>query len=713
MDEGYKKLVDVAYNLHVSGKLDDAKFAYEKLLNANPDDLEVKNLYAQLNVALKNYDIALDLFKDIYEKTSNDDTLINIAKVYYFKGDFQSIVQLLSDKQNLDSAACRILATAYTKLNDVNSTIDTYLKIVNLNQATATDYMNLSIMYSKNNDYENSLKYALSAYQLNKSDLNVNLHLAFLYENMSDWANALKHLQNSAKVSANIDIYYRIALMYKKLEDDDSAIAYLNAILDIEPDNQKVLLLMASIFSKHDKKVSAEIYNKLIEKNPDDEDLLLRLAITYSHMAMYEEVIDICKKIININENSEWAYTFIGDALTSLFRYEEALEFYKKALNYTTDKKYIEIQISYIYSNIGKIEEAKHLLAPYLDDSSIHTDWAYLFARVKNMDEARDFLHEHLNRVISDDEINYRANFNMYHLNIDKKYSVTEDIWQHFKKTTKHFKDKASIYFEKDFYKKDIKGKRILLYSRHGNGDTIMFSRYIKKVIDLASEVTIQIPESFVSLFKYNFPQCKIVNTDELIDASKYDLSSDIFSLLCNFNNQLTDIPNSSGYLRVSDDKVKEMSKLDVLNTSKKKVGLFWQGNPTLLYNRSIKLEKLKPLFDRDDIQFYSFQLSKIDSESEELKNKLPIIDLAPYIKSYEDTAALLKNIDILLSIDTSISNLGGAIGTKTYLLLPKYTEWRWFFDTETTPWYDSVRIFKQTNSNCWDDVVLRVKNEL
>ena len=157
MDEGYKKLVDVAYNLHVSGKLDDAKFAYEKLLNANPDDLEVKNLYAQLNVALKNYDIALDLFKDIYEKTSNDDTLINIAKVYYFKGDFQSIVQLLSDKQNLDSAACRILATAYTKLNDVNSTIDTYLKIVNLNQATATDYMNLSIMYSKNNDYENSL----------------------------------------------------------------------------------------------------------------------------------------------------------------------------------------------------------------------------------------------------------------------------------------------------------------------------------------------------------------------------------------------------------------------------------------------------------------------------------------------------------------------------------------------------------------------------
>ena len=118
-------------------------------------------------------------------------------------------------------------------------------------------------------------------------------------------------------------------------------------------------------------------------------------------------------------------------------------------------------------------------------------------------------------------------------------------------------------------------------------------------------------------------------------------------------------------------------------------------------------------MFDIENTQFYSFQISNFDTDSAEIKNKLPLTDLVPYIKSYADTAAFLKNIDALISIDTSIANLGGAIGVKTLLLLPFESEWRWFHDTNKTSWYDSITIFKQTEPLIWDDVVERVKHEL
>ena len=129
--------------------------------------------------------------------------------------------------------------------------------------------------------------------------------------------------------------------------------------------------------------------------------------------------------------------------------------------------------------------------------------------------------------------------------------------------------------------------------------------------------------------------------------------------------------------------------------------------------NRSVRLKYLLPLINNDKNQVFSFQISDVDKESHVLKSQLNLVDLAPYITDYMDTAALLKNIDILITIDTSIAHLAGAIGVKTILMLPYDTEWRWFNDTDTTPWYDSVKIFKQDINSSWCDVVSRIMDYL
>ena len=136
-----------------------------------------------------------------------------------------------------------------------------------------------------------------------------------------------------------------------------------------------------------------------------------------------------------------------------------------------------------------------------------------------------------------------------------------------------------------------------------------------------------------------------------------------------------------------------------------KKIGLFWQGNKRVFKNRSIPFDEIKKLLS-EPYKFYSFQIDN----SEKHDN---LINLSDYINDYSDTASLLKQIDLLITIDSSIAHMAGALGVKTFLLLPYTPEWRWYNDDKKTRWYDSITIFKQTKIGNWASVIERVKNAI
>ena len=249
----------------------------------------------------------------------------------------------------------------------------------------------------------------------------------------------------------------------------------------------------------------------------------------------------------------------------------------------------------------------------------------------------------------------------------------------------------------------------MLVYSSHGVGDLLMICRYLTVLKEKVSELIMQVPASCMSLLEYNFPDIRFVRADEMLSEDEYDYTTSTLCVLYLLDVDLKKIETPEHFFTVDRNLIKQKE----LKTQNKKIGIFWQGNPVILPNRSIKLEKMLPLFELKDTAIYSFQIDKIEKESEDLKCTLPIIDLAPQIKSYEDTAAFLMNLDVLVTIDSSIAHLAGALGVKTYLLLPYKPEWRWFNDTKTTPWYKNIEIFKQEEPNDWDEVIQRVKKEL
>ena len=144
------------------------------------------------------------------------------------------------------------------------------------------------------------------------------------------------------------------------------------------------------------------------------------------------------------------------------------------------------------------------------------------------------------------------------------------------------------------------------------------------------------------------------------------------------------------------------------------RVGLVWAGNPKHGndHNRSIALETLLPLLDVE-AQFVSVQKDPRPGDAAVLRTRGNVLDAGPELKSFSDSAALLSHIDLLITVDTSMAHLAGALGRPAWVLLPRVPDWRWLLDRNDSPWYPSLRLFRQTDAATWPPVVQLVKQTL
>ena len=680
MNENYSKLVDIAFNMHKSGKLDDAKTVYEKLLSISPDDIDVINLYAQLNFSLKNYELAFDLFKKVYDKT------------------------------NLPDIAAKVALVAFN-LKKFEIAIDYYKKILEKNNDFSANFY-ASLSYKELKQFDKSIEYALNAYAIKNNELDVCLHLAYLYEMSDNLDLAIQFLDNALKIDYNEQIIYNMAILFKKQKKYQDAIFCFEKVLELNPNNKNAMLNIANTYKHINMDDSLDIYKQIEKIFPDDQQVKFFIYNIYFDMFDFDNAMTVAKKLLELDSNNVDYYKMLGDCYYSIYDYEQAFECYKKGESISPDDKIIKMslaEIHYVHQDYDRALEYVNSAGYTVND---FTDISLKKRELEPIIER--FVERHVRK--KDPEVAERkAKMFFYKLNLADKYNVTEEYFVNQKLPVMDNKELVL----KEFYKKipklntDFHGKNVLIYSVHGIGDFIMFSRYALWLKEIANSILLYIPKTLERIVRQSFPFAKIYLNGESVPDEEYDYAFSEFVSMCFTTKTLKSIPYSTPYFKVSDDLVIEKSLIVKSDDNKKKIGVFWQGNPTVLLNRSIKLKYFLPLFENKNAQFYSFQISDIDEESHKLKKTLPIIDLQPHINDYADTAALLKNMDLLITIDTSIANLAGALGIKTYLLLPYDSEWRWFTDDESTPWYESVKIFKQKIPNDWNQVISRVKDEI
>ena len=650
MNNNYLKLIDQAHKLQLANKLQEAKVIYKKLLGVCFDNMYLFFYYAQLHVSLKDYETAIK---------------------YYLKA-------LELDKNNFDII------------------------------------FNLSLAYKSNKQIDVAIEYGLKAFDIKFDDYKNLLNLANLYAEKDDIDSQFNYLSRAAFVSNKPELFFSCGLLAKKAENYDLAIELFQKVLELDNNNTDSMIQIAFIYIKYDKKVAIELFEDLYNNGVYEKSVLTCLSILHWEFNNHEKSLVYSEKLYelfpdDLNSISMLAFSYHNNNL-----FDKSLYFSEKLYNISPDNFANNLLYAVNLSINNQQEKAIQLLKEHSNNPLAQKEYFSILLSKKEFDKVRDLYFEYYSKLTDNVSINEALKDSFYQNNYFENYKFTEEEFiNSFDYTKSYDFHNRNIFNEKQWKQENIDNKRLLVFNPHGLGDFIMSARYLSDVQKKVKSLSFVINEKFHSLFKFNFPNSIFYSENQKIEDNSCDYATPAMCLIYNLNKNLYDIPRSEGYLKVDDTLVKDKSKILNLNSQKLNIGIYWQGNSTILKNRSIKLKYFLPIINDSSINVYSFQMSDIDKESDDLKKQLNIFDLQPYIKDFMDTAAFLKNIDVLVTIDTSIAHLAGALGVKTYLLLPVCTEWRWFEDTETTPWYDSVKIFKQTINDNWETLLVRVHEQL
>jgi tetratricopeptide (TPR) repeat protein len=255
-----------------------------------------------------------------------------------------------------------------------------------------------------------------------------------------------------------------------------------------------------------------------------------------------------------------------------------------------------------------------------------------------------------------------------------------------------------------------LAGRRILVHGEQGLGDTIQFLRYLPMVAETGGTVLAECQSDALLPLVRRIPgvSAAFVMGDAL---PPFDLQVPLLSLPFLFDTTLENIPAQVPYLSAPPDLVSSWRTRVAPDGFR--VGIVWGGKPVPDPFRSCTLEALAPLGGLPGVLLYSLQIGEAAAQALNPPAGLDLIDLTQDIRNFGDTAALVSALDLVISVDTSVAHLAGALGKPVWLLLPKAGDWRWLLGREDSPWYPGLRIFRQERQGEWGEVIERMSREL
>jgi tetratricopeptide (TPR) repeat protein len=274
-----------------------------------------------------------------------------------------------------------------------------------------------------------------------------------------------------------------------------------------------------------------------------------------------------------------------------------------------------------------------------------------------------------------------------------------EEAWPHYEwrtRTGRNLSRNGHLQLQSERWTGDqsLSGKTLLLYAEQGLGDSIQFSRYILKLADLNATVFLAVPQPLFNLFSEQNWSITIVPMEA---APLTDFHCPLPSLPLAFKTKLETIPHP-GFLKYNRDKSAAFRGFNEAQSGLN-IGVFWSSASTYTENhlRNIPLETFSNLFDLEGVKWTCLQKVILDKDLEFIRGKIHNLNL-PYLglADLSDTAALISNLDLVITVDTSIAHLSCALGIPTWILITNIPDWRWMRNREDSPWYPVARLYRQ-----------------
>ena len=317
-----------------------------------------------------------------------------------------------------------------------------------------------------------------------------------------------------------------------------------------------------------------------------------------------------------------------------------------------------------------------------------------------------------LQRAISLDPTNITAQFNLsvaYLLSGDytRGWPQYESRWNF-----EHLAGTLPTHTQPRWTGQDLKDKTILIWAEQGLGDVIQFARFLYPLHVAGAKIILQVNNNLAPLFD-NSIVTKIIDMADT--PTEFDYWSPIMSIPGVLGTTLENLGLPQSYLGARADLVQAWQKRLGLKT-KLRIGFCWSGRPDSWINRhkAMPYETIRDLIKRNpSYEWINLQVECTEAQAADLET-LGVKRYPGTIRNMADTAALIHHMDVVLSVDTAIAHLSGALGRPTWIMLNQYgVDWRWLLDRDSSPWYSSARLFRQPKMGDWDSVIIKIEKFL
>ena len=498
---------------------------------------------------------------------------------------------------------------------------------------------------------------------------------------------------------------------------DGDAIAHFQEALRLRPVFPEPHNNLANALLRQGKADDAMTHcRQALRYRPDFAEAHDNMGTAHLQLGNTNEAIACFRESLRLNPNLAAFWGNLGNTLARQEKFEEAIACYEKAIHLKpSDAK--------AYNNLGnalerqdKLDGAAHHFEQALQlepqCAETHSNLAIVHMRQGMMDKALANFDQALriDPKLAGARLN-RAQLNLLLGNFAQGWPDFE-----FRKTQPDEKERR--FTAPRWNGSDLTNKTILLVAEHGLGDTLHFVRYARLVKDRGATVVLECQSELLPLLASTPGIDQLFGRDSQLPS--IDFQVPLLSLPRIFHTELSSVPASIPYLHAKQDLVEHWrGALASCAGRTFKVGIAWQGNPAYRYDRqrSIPVKHFGQLALLDGVELISLQKGPAADQLATLKRQLPIVDLGRNLDetpgAFMDTAAVMMIIDLVISSDTAIAHLAGALGVPVWVALPMVPDWRWLLEREDSPWYPTMRLFRQTQAGRWEDVFDRIAVEL
>jgi Tfp pilus assembly protein PilF/ADP-heptose:LPS heptosyltransferase len=484
-------------------------------------------------------------------------------------------------------------------------------------------------------------------------------------------------------INPNLDEpYFELAQVQMNLANYVEADKNYRAFLHLQPDSSKGHLALAMLLKRSGHPVEAIGYfRKALDYSDNNYAAHLELGETLQQQGSYKKALSHLLKAHELRPDSARVCNALGTFYRDTLDFDKALSSFQQAFELTPAYKAVYL---YYVATVYEMQGDKELALGHYEQA---------------LELEPDFIDARLRRapcLLSLGRM--KEGFAEY------EYRLQHAAWRQ----CNYVNNRIPLWRGEP-----LEGKRILVIGEQGHGDNIQFSRYLSLLSRQGCTVDLYCKPELASLLGSLDEIADIITKDEMVSSNNYDFCVYIMSLAHHLKTDLGTIPQQIPYLHAPKNKIKHWQK--ELDTNQLKVGLVWAGNPSHQRNalRSMTLDEFSPLADIPDIQFISLQKGSATQEAIKSADGMNLLDLDSELKDFSDTAAVINCLDLVITVDTATAHLAGALGKPVWTLVYFPAEWRWLESRTDSPWYPSMRLYRQQQTGKWESVIQEVAKNL